>query len=58
MNETECAYSLIEEKRTEMMFLAGLLGYTNLDTIKASQELDSLMNAQVSMKSLTLSLKD
>ncbi|CAH0345803.1 aspartyl-phosphate phosphatase Spo0E family protein [Bacillus sp. CECT 9360] len=44
----------IEEKRQEMMKLANVLGYTSPDTIKASQELDRLMNTK---QSLILSIK-
>jgi hypothetical protein len=48
----------IEEKRQEMMNLASALGYTSPDTIRASQELDNLMNTLVlNTHSLALSLK-
>ncbi|PLT34434.1 aspartyl-phosphate phosphatase Spo0E family protein [Bacillus sp. V5-8f] len=35
----------IEQKREEMINLAHASGFTSPDTIKASQELDELMNA-------------
>lgn len=44
----------IEKKRQEMMKLANVSGYTSPDTIRASQELDRLMNTK---QSLTFSLK-
>ncbi|RFU66561.1 aspartyl-phosphate phosphatase Spo0E family protein [Peribacillus glennii] len=34
----------IEQKREEMINLAHAFGYSNPDTVKASQELDKLMN--------------
>ncbi|MDQ0217351.1 aspartyl-phosphate phosphatase Spo0E family protein [Peribacillus cavernae] len=47
MIATKSRQGAIEKKRQEMIDLADAFGYTNPDTIKASQELDKLMNAIV-----------
>ncbi|WP_409305137.1 aspartyl-phosphate phosphatase Spo0E family protein [Peribacillus sp. SCS-155] len=40
-------FSMIEEKRQEMIASAELLGYTDPFTIKFSQELDTLLNEEL-----------
>ncbi|SFC01310.1 Spo0E like sporulation regulatory protein [Bacillus sp. OV322] len=40
----EAVDALIEKKRQEMIRIAGVWGFTSQETIKASQELDSLLN--------------
>lgn len=44
MVAVDSKYYIIEQKRRELMSLAETLGYTSPDTVKASQELDQLMN--------------
>ncbi|OIK13591.1 hypothetical protein BIV59_05065 [Bacillus sp. MUM 13] len=41
----EAVDALIEKKRQEMIRIAGVWGFTSQETIKASQELDSLLNS-------------
>lgn len=43
----ESKHQAIEQKRQEMMILAEVRGYTSPDTVKASQELDKLMNTLI-----------
>ncbi|MBM7703001.1 aspartyl-phosphate phosphatase Spo0E family protein [Metabacillus iocasae] len=43
-NSTQYTMSLIEEKRQEMINLALSNGLTHQETVKISQQLDSLLN--------------